>query len=171
MPLNKNLAKEIMAMVTLDQKARKDSVKRKGLRSAYKKIDRKNTKELIRIIEKYGWPTISLVGEKASNGAWLIAQHADQEIKFQKRALILLKKNLKDITKSNIAYLTDRILINQKKPQLFGTQFTKSKNNLFIPLPIIKAKMVNERRRYYGMPTIESNVKRINREWKRLGGT
>lgn len=40
-----------------------------------------------KIVKKHGWPGISLVGKKASVGAWLLAQHADRDLRFQKNVL------------------------------------------------------------------------------------
>mgnify|MGYP001595563003 CR=1 FL=1 len=51
--------------------------------------DKKNTTELKKIIKKYGWPTIPLVGKRASFCAWLLVQHADHHRQFQKIELKL----------------------------------------------------------------------------------
>lgn len=51
-----------------------------------KKIDKKNTLKIKKIIERYDWPTINLVGKKASKNAWLLVQHADHDVKFQKKS-------------------------------------------------------------------------------------
>jgi len=47
------------------------------------KIDIKNTESLKKIIKEIGWPNIETVGKKISHYAWLIAQHADHDVKFQ----------------------------------------------------------------------------------------
>jgi len=58
-----------------------------------------------------------LVGKKASQGAWLIAQHADHDLKFQKKCLKLLaeKLKIKKVEPRNFAYLTDRVLVNSRQ--------------------------------------------------------
>ena len=38
----------------------------------------------------HGWPGRSLVGEQGAMDAWLLAQHADRQPGFQRRALSLL---------------------------------------------------------------------------------
>lgn len=138
-----------------------------------KQIDRKNTDWLKKVIARYGWPTISLVGKKASYGAWLLVQHADHDLQFQKKVLKMLneihRKNKKDLNSENIAYLTDRVLVYEKKQQVFGTQFRrKNEKAKFEPRPIKDKKNVNKRRKAYGLPTIEENTNRINKEHKRL---
>ena len=87
-------------------------------------IDRKNTKNLKEIVYTFGWPTISLVGKKSSYLAWLLVQHSNNEIEFQKKCLELMKVALKkkEIIPKNYSYLSDRIRIQMGKPQFFGTQ-------------------------------------------------
>ncbi|OGZ96396.1 MAG: hypothetical protein A2679_00040 [Candidatus Sungbacteria bacterium RIFCSPHIGHO2_01_FULL_54_26] len=95
-----------------------------------------NTERLKKIIAKYGWPTIDLVGEKASRNAWLIIQHADHNVRFQKKCLALMQeiyqRNPHIISRENIAFLTDRILVNTKRAQLFGTQFYVNKKGIYL---------------------------------------
>jgi len=141
--LNIILKKKILTLVKKDQKMRQ-------AKKWDSKIDQANTLELKKIIKKYGWPDIELVGKEASKGAWLIAQHADHDVKFQEYCLNLMKEKLKDnkIEPQYFAYLTDRVLVNQGKPQLYGTQFYLKKNKL-IPRPIKDETGLNKRRRKF----------------------
>lgn len=165
--INKKLAKEILERVRIDQ-----TMRRRFTAGKIKwdiRIDRKNTTWLKGIIKRYGWPTISLAGKKASQGAWLLAQHADHDLKFQKKVLKLLKEiyrnDEREIKPANIAYLTDRVLAHEKKPQIFGTQFIrKNEKEKFKPFPIKDSKNVNKRRKAYGLPSLEEDTRRINRE-------
>ena len=120
------------------------------------KVQRANTERLKKIIEKYGWPTIDLVGEKASRNAWLIVQHADHRVKFQKKCLAMMReiyqRNPRNISRENIAFLTDRILVNTKKKQLFGTQFYVNKKNIFTYRPIKNFRNLDKRRKEYNIP-------------------
>ncbi len=127
------------------------------------KIDKKNTRELKIIVHIYGWSTIDLVGKKASKNAWLLVQHADHDIKFQKYCLNLMKRvfneNEKNIAKENLAFLKDRVLVNENKKQLFGTQFYKSKKGKFVLRPIVNKRDLQKRRNQYGLPPIEEYLK------------
>lgn len=170
---NKKLAIEILERVRTDQVMRKRFIA--GKIKWDKRIDRRNTTWLKKVIERYGWPTISLVDKKASQGAWLLVQHADHDLKFQKKVLKLLEeiysKNTKEIKSANIAYLIDRVSIHEKKPQIFGTQFIrKNDKEKFKPFSIKDRKNVNKRRKAYGLPSLEENIRRINREYKQLKG-
>ncbi len=89
-----------------------------------KQVDEANTKWLKSIVEKHGWPTISLVGKDGAKAAWLLVQHADADAKFQRRCLDLMLKLPKgEVSQSDLAYLTDRVLLSEGKKQIYGTQF------------------------------------------------
>ena len=90
-----------------------------------KAVDEDNTKWLKGIVEQHAWPTNTLVGKDGASAAWLLVQHADADPKFQRRCLDLMAKLPKDeVSQSNLAYLTDRVLLAEGKKQLYGTQFT-----------------------------------------------
>ena len=55
--------------------------------STSKSIYRHNTAVLKGIIHSIAWPTVKLVGQKASFSAWLIAQHSDHDWAFQLKCL------------------------------------------------------------------------------------
>ena len=55
-------------------------------------VDRANTKWMKKIIRKYGFPTKSLVCDDGVYAAFIIVQHADLDLEFQKSVLPLLEK-------------------------------------------------------------------------------
>lgn len=146
--VNRKLTREIVQMAKLDQEARKDYEKDPAIFRRVKAIDRSNLVIMKRIVKEFGWPTVSLVGKRASHMAWLLVQHADSCVEFQKCCLGLMKKALKvnDISKANIAYLTDRILVGQGKPQIYGSQFYRSKAGRLVPRPIKNIRALHMRR-------------------------
>ncbi|MBL1118835.1 hypothetical protein JK364_41710 [Streptomyces sp. 110] len=121
-----DLADELLRRVAADQHAR--GVRENGPdaecdHDLMRTVDADNVAALQRIIDEHGWPGHSLVGEQAANAAWLIAQHA--ELAFQLRALDLLDEAVAqgEATPVQRAYLLDRCLMRQGKPQLYGTQY------------------------------------------------
>jgi hypothetical protein len=121
-------------------------------------VDRRNTERMKQIIKEIGFPLISLVGEEGMHNAWLLVQHADEDIEFQKECLRLMKEAPQnEVIISDIAYLEDRIRINSKQPQLYGTQFTQ-KEGKHVPLPIEDEEKVNERRAQMGMDTLADQI-------------
>ena len=113
------LQAELKEMVTEDQAVRTTSVLSD---SKMKQIAEKDLPELRRIYEKYGWPRISVVGKGAAGDYWLLVQH--QDLAFQKQLLPALQRAVEEgeASKVNYAYLYDRVMVNEGKPQHWGTQ-------------------------------------------------
>ncbi|MFE2426950.1 DUF6624 domain-containing protein [Streptomyces sp. NPDC059373] len=88
-------------------------------------VDRANSAVLRGILQRHGWPGISLVGEEAAEAAWIIAQHADANREFQRWALLLLSRSaqLGEASLKHLAYLTDRCRMHAGQPQVYGTQY------------------------------------------------
>lgn len=86
--------------------------------------DQERTDRLKEIIDEFGWPTITLVGEDGEDAAWAIAQHSDLDPEFQEQALELLAAAVEegDASPGNLAYLTDRVAAGKGEPQVYGTQ-------------------------------------------------
>jgi len=119
--MNELLAKELIERGKIDQSARNKYLKDGSWDDS---IDKENTKFMKETIKKNGWPKISDVGKKAANIAWLLVQHADLDPAFQKRCLKLIEALPKgEIDQRDVAYLVDRVLVAEHKPQLYGTQF------------------------------------------------
>ena len=67
-----------------------------------------NANLLKKYVNKYGAISKSKFGIVASHCAWLIVQHADHDIEFQRKYLKLMHQNPKDFRKENIKMLTRR---------------------------------------------------------------
>jgi len=131
--------------------------------------DEQNTKWLAAIIEKHGWPTQSLVGKDGSNAAWLLVQHADRDPKFQRQCLDLMTAVPKDeVSQSNLAYLTDRVLLAEGKKQIYATQFT-SANGKWEPRSLEDPANVDRRRKEAGLPPLAEYVKMLEQMYGRPG--
>jgi hypothetical protein len=100
--------------------------------------DRKNTLMLRGIVETKGWPSISMVGQRASFNAWLLVQHADHDPAFQLRALRLMEPLVAkgDVSKRNYAYLYDRVMLKLNGKQRFGTQVGGCDGDEYAPRPL-----------------------------------
>lgn len=146
---NEKLREELITMMDEDQKAGETH----DWKNYFEVVRKRNTERLKEIISEYGWPGFSLVGKDGSRAAWLLAQHSDHDLEFQKQALGLLKKAVKkeDASKRNLVYLTDRVLRHSGKPQLFGTQFEEKKDGKWGPQPIEDPEHLDERRKKFGL--------------------
>lgn len=89
------------------------------------RVDRDNTAWLRTVPRDRGWPGRSQVGEDAAAAAWLLAQHADHDPKFQRECLGLMEQAVErgEATAVELAYLTDRVLLAEGHAQRYGTQF------------------------------------------------
>lgn len=144
--MNYSLRRKLLQMLAKDQALRK-----KGIDTS--SLDRENVIILKQILQQYGWPTYQLVGKKGAYAAWIIVQHADSSLAFQKYCLTLLQRALHQSQANpiHLAYLTDRILVHKGKKQLYGTQFYLDKKGIFRPRPIIQKATLDQRRLKMGL--------------------
>jgi hypothetical protein len=153
MVYHRRYATELRRMAARDKTMRLAAHQGKGVWDPA--LDKKHTARLREIVEAIGWPTIPLVGKKASSAAWLIAQHADKDIAFQQHSLVLMRKApLHSIDLTELAYLEDRVLVNEGKPQLYGTQFYVH-DGTFQPRPISDREHLDQRRKSVGLKVFE----------------
>ncbi len=118
------------------------------------RIDTENTERLGEIVERHGWPTYTLVGKDGAQAAWILAQHADSSPKFQRKCLDLMAKVPRDeISRRDVALLTDRVLLAEGKKQVYGTQFTME-NGKCKPRPLEDEANVDKRRKEVGLPSL-----------------
>jgi len=164
---NTKLAAELRRLGRIDQTRRK--IFRPG-DTWDDAADRTNTARLKIIVRAHGWPTITKVGRAASRAAWLIVQHAAFDKSFQRRALHLMqaahRKKAKDVPLYQIAYLTDRLLVESGRPQLFGTQFKISRAGLVRPAPIKDKTKLDERRTMFGLEPFAKYLRSANQGLK-----
>ena len=121
----------------------------------------------IDIIEKYGIPTISMVGSFASGQFFFILQHTELEVieKYYPKVKKAWKKG--DYDSIDYAMLTDRLLMYNGNDQIYGSQIMmrtdhKKYPNKYILYPVKDFKNVNKRRKEMGFTeTVEEYVKRF----------
>ena len=138
-------------------------LKEDPLAQRVREIDAANTQRLHEIVDQVGWPTITMVGQDGSDASWLLVQHADRDRPFQERCLKLMEPLMAvgEVSKKNVAYLTDRLLVAQKLPQRYGTQWMQV-NGDHEPGPIEDPEHLEERRAAAGLETMAQNKERMN---------
>lgn len=127
------------------------------------KIDRQNLIKVISLIEKCGMPTTKELSAKQMNTIWLVLQHADNE--NRKKYFPLLKKSAqkRDLNKSQIAIMQDRILMMDGKPQIYGSQITENQETKeFEIYKLKKPQFVDKRRAEVGLGPLKEYVKNWN---------
>lgn len=146
------------AIYESDQRVRKPNVPFKQL----VKEDHRNQELAISIIEKCGMPTLNEVSQRQMTAIWSVIQHSGK--KYRKKYFPQIEEAVKrgDLSKQQYALMKDRILMDEGKPQLYGSQL---KNGKLYKLEA--PDKVNERRQEMGMKPIEGYLKRnYNIEYK-----
>jgi hypothetical protein len=117
------------------------------------------------IIAEHGWPTYDLVGRKAADAAWLIAQHADLDPEFQREALELLRAAVEaeQASAGNLAYLTDRVAAGAGEPQSYGTQVACTPSGPKPGTTIADRSGLEERRAAAGLEPYEKYLRQMTR--------
>ena len=141
----------------------KDQVARKALDSeAMRDADGENLPWLKGVIAAHGWPGASLVGTDGAHAAWLLAQHADADPAFQRQCLDLLTVAVEagEARMRELAYLTDRVLLAEGKPQVYGTQVNRHGGS-WVPRDLGDPDGVDARRAAAGLGPLAEYLERF----------
>ena len=128
--VNEELRDELLAMMAEDQAVRTgvappgDDRTPEELAAAWDSVDAANARRMYDVLDEFGWPGWSLVGEDGALAAWVLIQHADLHLDLQKRGLALLEAAVAadDASPGDLAYLVDRVRVAEGLPQVYGTQ-------------------------------------------------
>lgn len=140
-----------------------------GYHPEMEQLHQHNTAALNDIIDSIGYPTIDKVGAAANEAAWLVIQHAIAQPKFMKKCAKLLASAVEkqQASRTNLAYLTDRIAVYENLPQHYGTQFDWDENGALSPQPFDDLAKVNQRRKSIGLNTLEEQTDLIRKQAKK----
>lgn len=159
-------------MCVKDQKAQEYDLK-KAIRKEYgdsmevefNKLCEKNLIVVKKYFKEYGYPGIKENGKETSSNFWIIVQHGDNDINFQKKVLKAMKKELKsnNVLRQNYAYLYDRVKKNENKPQLYGTQMVWNSKGVHSPYKLKSPEKINQLRAEMELEPIEDYLKLFNK--------
>ena len=163
------ISNQLKEMFDNDQAIRKSIIKEDSIQTQIKLkeelncLKEKQAQALNAIIKLCGWPCIAKFDAETAQAAWMIAQHADHDVKFQASCLQLMMSELakKHVLPAQVAYLFDRVCINQNLPQFYGTQL----DDQGLSLPIYgcdplndDAEKINQRRDSMGLDDIQTYI-------------
>jgi hypothetical protein len=117
---------------------------------------------LQRLLRAHGWPNSSQLGVGPAESAWLIAQHADHDVRFQLTSLrrVIKVVDAGVLAATHAALLIDRIAVNVRVRQLFGTQSRLDRHGRLRLWPIERVADVNLRRRQVGLrPLVRAKLR------------
>jgi hypothetical protein len=163
------LKKQVDSLALLDKIAGHNNMTNKernrdSLNKVFRQITVSNTGIIKRIFEKYGFLDYDMLGKDGSNNFWLMVQHADNDLPFQKAVLTKMKIAVanKKANGQNFAYLTDRVNINSGNPQVYGTQMAYKPDGTPVPKNLADPDNVDKRRKEVGLQPLADYIKFIN---------
>ncbi len=169
--LDSALITELQQMADSDQAVRqnanaitekfgRNSPRADSVRRAITASDAPRVARMQAIIAAHGWPGRHLVGDDGAHNAWVLIQHAPLAVQQKDLPLLLAAVRHDDARADDGAYLEDRVLVGEGKPQIYGTQ-TRFSDTPGPPIldPIANEACVDVRRRKVGMGPLADNLK------------
>lgn len=170
---NKPLAEELEKIFDDDQKYRmlvdsaekisgKNSPQMDSLMKLIQTHDSKNISRVTELLDKYGWLGPDDVGRKGNQALFLVIQHSDAATRKKFLPMMREAADRSKAAPSELALLEDRVLMDEGKRQLYGSQvkYNAEKGN-FELYPIEDEPGVNERRAEVGLAPLEDYL----RQW------
>lgn len=165
------LRDELLQMRDRDQAARTactgtaDEQVRCGIKVG-EEIDRPNTKRLNEIFVAHGFPSVELVGKEGIEAFVLLMQHSG-DIELRKKSSTGMKQAFKSkaISPSQYSGFLDRLLVDQHKPQIYGSNF-EMKDGKLIMSPVKDPKKLDRRRKSLGLPPIAEYANMLKEAYK-----
>jgi hypothetical protein len=161
--MNEELRTELLTRADRDQTARKSlppAQRDARWEQVIAPVDRANTARMREIVATCGWPGSALAGTDGAHAAWLLVQHAPDD--FKEECLPLLEDAVArgDAAPRDLAYLTDRVLMQRGEPQVYGTQYliVDGRLNLWT---VRDPDQLDERRAVLGLPPEAENRARL----------
>lgn len=154
-----------LLLMDAEKKYGKDETLPQSIRHIMNEIDSVNASRVIQIIDKYGWLGADDIGEEANEAIFLCIQHYNDTI-IQNKYLPILKEAVANGNAKgwHYAFLTDRCLMNQGKPQVYGTQTIRAKGKYYL-VPLQDVDRVDELRKEVGLQPLSQYMDDFNEEW------
>jgi hypothetical protein len=169
--IDTTLRAELLRLEVEDQKGREDiaaMIARNDTAVLFRfmRADSARTLRLKQIVARNGWLTPALVGKDGVEAAWLILQHSP-DYAWQEQMLPVLERAAAtgEIRRTDLALLTDRVLVHRGKPQRYGNSFS-FKDGRLVADPIEDIGGLDARRAAVGLPTMSEYVRQLGEMYK-----
>jgi hypothetical protein len=126
-------------------------------------IDHENLEIIVSYIEKCGFPTLDAVTKEEMLTIWLVLQHAQPT--YQKKYISNFEEAAKrnEIDWSSVALMKDRALMNEGKPQIYGSQIMGDReSDGWMIYELQNPETVDKRRMEMGMEPLSEYVRKWN---------
>jgi hypothetical protein len=124
-----------------------------------RQIDQANQKELLALVPEEGWFAISRYGRDAAVAAFLIVQHADQDL--WRRFLPKIEQMARNGEAEGPAFalMYDRLALSENRPQRYGSQMSCEAGRYVTAQPVEDLKTIDARRAALRMSPYEDYLK------------
>ncbi len=150
----------------IDKKYGNNSKQADSIIRVVEKVDSINVIKVTKILDENGWLGEDVVGEKGNITLFLIIQHSNLET--QLKYLPMFREAVKNgkAKPNQLALLEDRILMEQGKKQIYGSQLMWDQNTgKYIVYPIEDPDNVDKRRAEVGLKTLSEYLKNWDIIW------
>lgn len=123
-PSEPALRQQLLDMAQVDQEARQGEWTRAMVENL-QAVDAANLPRIKQIVATHGGlPNAAQVGSDAVSAAWLLVQHADADVAFQRQVVGSIEPMVQrgEISAHDFVLLTDRVLVNSGELQRYGSQ-------------------------------------------------
>ncbi len=144
-----------------------NSPEMKGWTRRWIEQDSLNYLRVNEILETSGWLGPDAVTEKVCSALYLVVQHAP--LPAQEKWLPAMREAVKNgkAKPDNLAYLEDRVLMRQGKPQRYGSQITSDKTTgEWILHPVEDPANLDARPKSVGLGPIQLYLDMMGAKWK-----
>ncbi|MFI9359879.1 DUF6624 domain-containing protein [Kitasatospora sp. NPDC053057] len=159
-----SLTAELVAMMAEDNAAaRLAHSSDLAEQAVWRRLTTRHGDRLSEIMTVHGWPTEQAVGAEAARAAWLVAQHADRQLDVQRRAVELMTEAVAAGAASarDLAFLQDRLAVNEGREQRYGTQIGAVADGRPVPWPCEDPERLDERRAQVGIEPFDEYTARF----------
>jgi hypothetical protein len=156
--MDEQLAAELLAMKAEDLRVRDELARDGSLFDGYhprmEEMHRRNAARLREIIAERGWPRQSLVGQQATEAAWMIVQHDIAEPQFLRDMLEIFREEAArgELQAKWAALTEDRIRMYEGRPQLYATNMNWNERGELVVGEVEDPEHLDQRRADVGLP-------------------
>lgn len=166
------LKAELLSMRERDQAARTECAKgtaeeqMKCMAKVFETVDKPNTRRLNEIFAVGGFPEASAVGPEGVKAFFLLLQHSG-DLELKKKCVSGIERAFKAgvLNVSEYSSFVDRLLVDQGKPQIYGSNF-ESRDGQLVMSPTEDVVNLDKRRKEIGLPTIAEYMKMLKEFYK-----
>lgn len=152
-----NLSELLEKVYSRDQDSRSDNL-------MSPEIDEQNLEVIEQILEKCGMPSQQSAGELGHSAIWLVIQHAGADKRKQYFPILLEAAQQGLLEKQDIALMQDRMLMDDGKPQLYGSQVLINDDDTYELYDLQDPETVDKRREEMGLGPLKEYLEYFNIE-------